>query len=78
MYVARMHAAFARPVRSLASSFGAVSEGNTILTSRVCMAPKHNGSGVIIGMPKNFVKLHSEAVEMADVQWTKVGVESVV
>lgn len=47
-------------------------------TSRIGMTPEHNGAILIVWMSQYFVELDGEAIQMADVQWTKVGVESIV
>ena len=47
-------------------------------TSGIGFAPKHNPTIDVCRVSQYFVKLDSEAVEMADVQWAKIGIEAIV
>lgn len=42
------------------------------------MTPEHDCAILIVWVSKDFVKLDGETVQMADVQWTKVGVKGIV
>lgn len=59
-------------------SSSAMGGSDRLRTSRIGMTPEHNGAILIVWMSQYFVELDGEAIQMADVQWTKVGVESIV
>jgi hypothetical protein len=42
------------------------------------MTPEHDCAVLVVRVSKDFVKLDGETVQMADVQWSKVGVERIV
>jgi len=77
MYVASIHAALARPVEPVRYHVPCL--GTLLqLTSRICVAPKHHGPVVAVLRPQHLMQLHCKAVQVSDVQWTKVGMESIV
>ena len=49
-----------------------------ILTPRICVAPEYNRSVFVVGMAQYIVQEHGESVQVADMQWTKVGVEGII
>lgn len=46
--------------------------------SRICFAPEDHDAITIRGVSKNFMEMNCEPIEVANVQWAEVGVESVV
>jgi hypothetical protein len=71
-----MQAEFARPIGSQQKHRQSYREVG--LTPRICMAPEYNGSVLVRRIPQNIVQLYCEAVEMANVKWTEVGVEGII
>lgn len=70
-----MQAAFARPryVSQISQSCSFY-----VRTSRVCAAPENYSPLLVGGIAEHFVELHSEAVQVTDVERTKVSVEGIV
>jgi hypothetical protein len=46
--------------------------------SRIGLAPKYDNAIAVRGVSEDFVEVHCESVQVANVQRTKVGVESIV
>jgi hypothetical protein len=49
-----------------------------LLTPCVGPTPEYNGPSLVFWRTQNIVELHSEAVQVANVQWSKIVVECVV
>ena len=52
--------------------------GRICAASRIGLAPKHNSAIDVRRVSQYVVELNSESVEMAHMQWAKIGIEAVV
>jgi hypothetical protein len=48
------------------------------LTPRIGLAPKNHRPVLVFRRPEDIMELYSEAVQVSDVQWPKIMVESIV
>jgi hypothetical protein len=49
-----------------------------VLTPRISLTPEYNWSVLIFGRTQNIVELYSKAVQVSNVQWSKIMMERIV
>ena len=52
--------------------------GGVCTASRIGLAPEYYYAIAICGVSEDFVEMNCESIQMANVQWAKVGVESII